>query len=118
MSDANNHSGVDQPLSEETREDLRRMTLGLTNQRTIETLTRTAMMAKFKRQSLRALREDNMDHCEAEKQTPTEKKNGHSQQKATTAKAVDEHANKEHISQGNFNDGGTEPDRVNNKKQT
>ncbi|CEI61110.1 hypothetical protein FVEN_g12329 [Fusarium venenatum] len=105
MSDAKNHSGDDQPLSEETREDLRRMTLSLTNQRTIETLTRTAMMAKFKRQSTRALSEDGMDHCKAEKQAPTEKK-------ATTAKIIDGH-----VSHRNVKDGDTEPDKDNNKKQ-
>ncbi|ENH71062.1 hypothetical protein FOC1_g10008434 [Fusarium oxysporum f. sp. cubense race 1] len=38
------------PLSEETCEDLRRMTAGLTDQTTIETLSRAGMMAKNKRE--------------------------------------------------------------------
>ncbi|CVL10884.1 hypothetical protein FPRO06_08037 [Fusarium proliferatum] len=37
-------------MSEATREDLRRMTIGLTDQTTIETLSRAGMMAKNKRE--------------------------------------------------------------------
>ncbi|KAF5687691.1 hypothetical protein FCIRC_2223 [Fusarium circinatum] len=36
-------------MSEATREDLRRMNIGLTDQTTIETLSRAGMMAKNKR---------------------------------------------------------------------
>ncbi|KAJ4259651.1 hypothetical protein NW762_007581 [Fusarium torreyae] len=43
-------------LDEETREDLRRMTVSLTDQTTIETLTRTGMMAKIKREGSQARR--------------------------------------------------------------
>ncbi|RGP74297.1 hypothetical protein FSPOR_1477 [Fusarium sporotrichioides] len=114
MSEANNNNyGDDQPLSEETREDLRRMTLGLTNQKTIDTLTRVGNMAKFKRQSLRALREDDTVCFEAEKEAAAEKKTNIGQ-KTTT---VGEHAVKDHVSQDDVNDGGTEPGKGKDKEK-
>jgi hypothetical protein len=71
----NNHKNSDsQPLSEETREDLRRMTLGLTDQKTIDTLTRVGMMAKNKRESSRAHREQATARAEAEKEATAKKK--------------------------------------------
>ncbi|KAL4721936.1 hypothetical protein ACLX1H_011128 [Fusarium chlamydosporum] len=94
MSDSNKNveKGTDRPLSEETREDLRRMTLGLTNQRTIDTLTRTGMMAKIKRESSRALRDEAIARAEAEKEAAA-KKAEDEQKKLTMAenneKAVD-----------------------------
>ncbi|KAG9500340.1 hypothetical protein J7337_008816 [Fusarium musae] len=53
MADNNNNKKPEEKketMSEQTREDLRRMTLGLTDQTTIETLSRAGMMAKNKRE--------------------------------------------------------------------
>jgi hypothetical protein len=56
MADNNNNKKSEEreereeTMSEQTREDLRRMTLGLTDQTTIETLSRAGMMAKNKRE--------------------------------------------------------------------
>ncbi|KAI1025900.1 hypothetical protein LB503_006591 [Fusarium chuoi] len=46
----NNKKPKKETMSEATREDLRRMTIGLTDQTTIETLSRAGMMAKNKRE--------------------------------------------------------------------
>ncbi|RBA14797.1 hypothetical protein FPRO05_13342 [Fusarium proliferatum] len=46
----NNMKPEKETMSEATREDLRRMTIGLTDQTTIETLSRAGMMAKNKRE--------------------------------------------------------------------
>ncbi|EKJ71599.1 hypothetical protein NXS19_005702 [Fusarium pseudograminearum] len=106
MSDAHDKYGDGQPLSEETREDLRRMTLGLTDQKTIDTLTRVGMVAKFRRQSSRNFHEDDK----------AEKKTGGHQEKAT-AETADEYAVKKHVSQGDVKNGGTESDKDKDKKQ-
>ncbi|KAL7758115.1 hypothetical protein ACKLNR_012642 [Fusarium oxysporum f. sp. zingiberi] len=53
------------PLSEETREDLRRMTAGLTDQTTIETLSRAGMMAKNKREQSHFHRDKTVARVEA-----------------------------------------------------
>ncbi|KAM0381761.1 hypothetical protein ACHAPY_004923 [Fusarium culmorum] len=107
MSDVHDKYGDGQPLSEETREDLRRMTLGLTDQKTIDTLTRVGMVAKFRRQSSRNFHEDD----KAKKKT-----GGHLEK--TTAETVDEYAVKKHVSQDDVKDGGTESDKDKDKKQT
>ncbi|KAF4480040.1 hypothetical protein FAGAP_12231 [Fusarium agapanthi] len=53
MADNNNNKKPEtekNTMSEATREGLRRMTVGLTDQTTIETLSRAGMMAKNKRE--------------------------------------------------------------------
>ncbi|KAF5570262.1 hypothetical protein FPHYL_1338 [Fusarium phyllophilum] len=50
MADNNKKPEEKQTMGEQTREDLRRMTVGLTDQTTIETLSRAGMMAKNKRE--------------------------------------------------------------------
>ncbi|CCT69784.1 uncharacterized protein FFB20_06066 [Fusarium fujikuroi] len=51
MADNNNNKKPEKEgMSKATREDLRRMTIGLTDQTTIETLSRAGMMAKNKRE--------------------------------------------------------------------
>ncbi|KAH7264777.1 uncharacterized protein BKA55DRAFT_685266 [Fusarium redolens] len=64
----NNKNGKkpeEKPLSEETREDLRRMTASLTDQTTIETLSRAGMMAKNKREQSHFTREKAVARVEA-----------------------------------------------------
>ncbi|KAF5010732.1 hypothetical protein FDECE_3119 [Fusarium decemcellulare] len=52
MQDSKEQQKQQPELNEETREGVRRMTLGLTDQTTIELLTRAGMMAKMKREAL------------------------------------------------------------------
>ncbi|KAF4335689.1 hypothetical protein FBEOM_10451 [Fusarium beomiforme] len=49
------------PISKETREDLRRMTQSLTDQATIEALSRAGAMAKIKREQGQSLREKRVE---------------------------------------------------------
>ncbi|KAF5649920.1 uncharacterized protein FTJAE_718 [Fusarium tjaetaba] len=62
-------------MSEQTREDLRRMTLGLTDQTTIETLSRAGMMAKNKREQSNFHRDKTVARVEA-----AEKKEGEAEE--------------------------------------
>ncbi|KAF4966041.1 hypothetical protein FSARC_6241 [Fusarium sarcochroum] len=100
------HKGLD----EETREDLRRMTASLTNQTTIETLTRTGMMAKIKREGSQARRNQAIARA-AEAEAAAKKK-------AEAQKVVD----KNDGDKGGKKDdgGGTKPDKGKDKdkKQT
>ncbi|KAF5619528.1 hypothetical protein F52700_11811 [Fusarium sp. NRRL 52700] len=55
MTDNNNNKKKkpgEETMSDQTREGLRRMTVGLTDQTTIKTLSRAGMMAKNKREQL------------------------------------------------------------------
>ncbi|RGP71133.1 hypothetical protein FLONG3_7261 [Fusarium longipes] len=99
--------GDNRHLSEETREDLRRMTLGLTDQKTIETLTRAGLMAKNKRESSRALRAQAIARAEAEKVAAAKEKAADDQKKATIIE--------ETIQDGDVNDGGTQSDKTKKK---
>ncbi|KAF5576960.1 hypothetical protein FPANT_10662 [Fusarium pseudoanthophilum] len=63
-------------MSEQTREDLRRMTLGLTNQTTIETLSRAGMMAKNKREQSHFHHDKTVARVEAEKDNDKDKDTG------------------------------------------
>jgi len=63
--------------SEETREDLRRMTVGLTDQTTIETLSRAGMIAKNKREQSHFHRDKTVARVEA-----AEKKEGEAEAEA------------------------------------
>ncbi|SCO87170.1 uncharacterized protein FRV6_11297 [Fusarium oxysporum] len=67
------------PLSEETCEDLRRMTAGLTDQTTIETLSRAGMMAKNKREQSHFQRDKAATRVEA-----AEKKEGEAEEDKDT----------------------------------
>jgi hypothetical protein len=106
----NYNYGDTQHLSQETREDLHRMTLGLTDQKTIDMLTRVGMMAKAKRANSRALRQETMARFEAEKEAAA-KKAEDDQKKATIAEAVEDT-----VGHGVVSDGGTDSDKDNKKK--
>ncbi|KAF9772415.1 hypothetical protein IL306_009879 [Fusarium sp. DS 682] len=61
------------PISKETREDLRRMTQSLTDQATIETLSRAGAMAKTKREQWQYLREKGVEAGEKKKEAEESK---------------------------------------------
>ncbi|KAF4440875.1 hypothetical protein FACUT_3091 [Fusarium acutatum] len=65
MADSNKKKPEKKTMSEETREDLRRMTVGLTDQATIETLSRAGMMAKNKREQSHFHRDKTVARVEA-----------------------------------------------------
>ncbi|KAF5679570.1 hypothetical protein FDENT_8718 [Fusarium denticulatum] len=73
MADNNNNKKPEEKetMSEQTREDLRRMTVGLTDQTTIDTLSRAGMMAKNKREQSHFHRDKTVARVEA-----VEKKEG------------------------------------------
>ncbi|KAF5564405.1 hypothetical protein FNAPI_2113 [Fusarium napiforme] len=79
MADNNNNNKKPEEkketMSEQTREDLRRMTLGLTDQTTIETLSRAGMMAKNKREQSNFHRDKTVARVEA-----AEKKEGEAEE--------------------------------------
>ncbi|KAG5803910.1 hypothetical protein H9Q74_011496 [Fusarium xylarioides] len=75
MADNNKKPEEKQTMSEQTREDLRRMTVGLTDQTTIETLSRAGMMAKNKREQSHFHRDKTVARVEA-----AEKKEGEAEE--------------------------------------
>ncbi|KAF4448133.1 hypothetical protein F53441_8449 [Fusarium austroafricanum] len=84
---ASNRNTNEQPLDDETRDDLRRMTEGLTHQTTIETLSRAGMMAKNKREDLRsqaAARDEAAKKEAAEKEAEEENKDDTTNDKENT----------------------------------
>jgi hypothetical protein len=95
---ANNNDHHDKPLSDEVREDVRRMTVGLTNQTTIETLSRAGMVAKNKRENSQAHRIQAIARAEA-------------------AKKAAEGNRKKTDGGDHVKDGGIEPDKGNGQKQ-
>ncbi|WZH48743.1 uncharacterized protein QYS62_009925 [Fusarium acuminatum] len=101
---ANNNNHHDKPLSDEVREDVRRMTVGLTNQNTIETLSRAGMVAKNKRENSQAHRMQAIARAEAAKKEQATKKEAKGDGKTTDSG--------DHVK-----DGGIEPDKGNGQKQ-
>lgn len=101
---ANNNDHHDKPLSDEVREDVRRMTVGLTNQTTIETLSRAGMVAKNKRENSQAHRIQAIARAEAAK-------------KEEAAKKAAEGNGKKTDGGDDVKDGGIEPDKGNGQKQ-
>ncbi|KAG5768431.1 hypothetical protein H9Q72_004038 [Fusarium xylarioides] len=75
MADNNKKPEEKQTMSEQTREDLRRMTVGLTDQTTIETLSRAGVMAKNKREQSHFHRDKTVARVEA-----AEKKEGEAEE--------------------------------------
>lgn len=75
----NNMKPEKETMSEATREDLRRMTIGLTDQTTIETLSRAGMMAKNKREQSHFHRDKTVARVEA-----AEKKEGEAEEDKDT----------------------------------
>ncbi|KAM0209789.1 hypothetical protein ACHAQI_006253 [Fusarium lateritium] len=100
----NNNNHQDKPLSDEVREDVRRMTVGLTDQTTIETLSRVGMVAKNKRENSQAHRIRAIARAEAAK-------------KGEAAKKAAEGDSKKADGGDDVKDGGIEPDKDNGKKQ-
>jgi hypothetical protein len=99
----NNNNHHDKPLSDEVREDVRRMTAGLTNQTTIETLSRAGMVAKNKRENSQAHRSQALARAEAAK-------------KEEAAKKVVEGDGKKTDGDDDVKDGDIEPDKGNGQK--
>ncbi|KAF5000869.1 hypothetical protein FGRMN_1478 [Fusarium graminum] len=99
---SNNNDNNDKPMSEETREDVRRMTAGLTDQITIETLSRAGMVAKNKRENSQAHRSQAKARAEAAKKEAA-KKAAEDEEKQTDG--------------DNVKDEGFESDQGKNKKQ-
>ncbi|KAF5581466.1 hypothetical protein FPCIR_10118 [Fusarium pseudocircinatum] len=95
MADNNKKPEKKETMSEQTREDLRRMTVGLTDQTTIETLSGAGMMAKNKREQSHFHRDKTVARVEA-----AEKKEGEAEE--------DKYRDKDTV-------GG---DKAQNKKQT
>ncbi|KAF4943890.1 hypothetical protein FGADI_13061 [Fusarium gaditjirri] len=71
-------------FSEETRENLRRMTAGLTDQTTIETLSRAGMVAKNKREQTHFHRDKTVAHVEAEEEKDEDTSGGDEKSKKQT----------------------------------
>ncbi|KAM0355693.1 hypothetical protein ACHAPU_000078 [Fusarium lateritium] len=104
---ASNNNNNDKPMSEETREDVRRMTAGLTNQVTIETLSRAGMVAKNNRENSQAHRIQAKARAEAAKKEAALK---------AALKAAEEDEGKK-TDGDNVKDEGVESDQDKNKNQ-